>query len=155
MTYLVLQMIGALLIAAVFGGVLLWLGQVFWGRLVAPVRAKTLEYELEEARSDIITQDQRIQGLHKELNASAEKLEAVQRAKRQLTATLDSNLRKICGVSFGWPWRSVMHRRTHCGRRRPEARGFRPSSKCCTAFTNACSTTSSVSKVASARLSSK
>ncbi|RLB49774.1 MAG: hypothetical protein DRH23_05875 [Deltaproteobacteria bacterium] len=90
MTYLVLQMIGALLIAAVFGGVLLWLGQVFWGRLVAPVRAKTLEYELEEARSDIITQDQRIQGLHKELNASAEKLEAVQRAKRQLTATLDS-----------------------------------------------------------------
>ena len=42
MTYLVLQMIGALLIAAVFGGALLWLGQVLWGRLVAPVRAKTL-----------------------------------------------------------------------------------------------------------------
>ena len=95
MTYLVLQMIGALLIAAVFGGVLLWLGQVFWGRLVAPVRAKTLEYELEEARSDIITQDQRIQGLHKELSASAEKLEAVQRAKRQLTATLDSRNRSM------------------------------------------------------------
>ena len=46
MTYLVLQMIGALLIAAAFGAVLLWLGQVLGGRLVAPMRAKTLEYEL-------------------------------------------------------------------------------------------------------------
>jgi predicted flap endonuclease-1-like 5' DNA nuclease len=94
-TYLVLQMIGALLIAAVFGGVLLWLGQFFWGSLVAPVRAKTLEYELEEARSDVITQNQRILGLHKELSASAEKLEALQRAKRQLTATLDSRNRTM------------------------------------------------------------
>ena len=95
MTYLVLQMIGALLIAAVFGGVLLWLGQFFWGRLVAPVRAKTLEYELEEARSDVITLNQRIQGLHKELSASAENIEALQRAKRQLTATLDSRNRTM------------------------------------------------------------
>ena len=95
MTYLVLQMIGALLIAAVFGGVLLWLGQVLWGRLVAPVRAKTLAYELEEARSDIITQEQRIQGLHKELSASSEQLEALHRAKRQLTATLDARNRSL------------------------------------------------------------
>lgn len=95
MTYLVLQMIGAMLIAAVFGGVLLWLGQYFWGRLVAPVRAKTLEYELEEARSDAISQDQRIQALHKELSISIERLEASQRAKRQLTATLDSRNRSI------------------------------------------------------------
>jgi predicted flap endonuclease-1-like 5' DNA nuclease len=94
-TYLVLQMIGALLIAAVFGGALLWLGQVFWGRLVAPVRAKTLEYELEEARADIITQNQRIEGLHKDLRASSEKLDALQRAKRQLTATLDARNRSM------------------------------------------------------------
>jgi len=94
-TYLVLQMIGALLIAAAFGGVMLWLGQFFWGRLVAPVRAKTLEYELEEARSDILTQNQRIQGLHKELSASGERLEALQRAKRQLTATLDARNRTM------------------------------------------------------------
>jgi predicted flap endonuclease-1-like 5' DNA nuclease len=90
-----LQMIGALLIAAAFGGSMLWLGQVFWGRLVAPVRAKTLEYELEEARSDILTQEGRVQGLHKELSASTEQLEAVQRAKRQLTATLDSRNRSM------------------------------------------------------------
>ena len=95
MTYLVLQMIGALLIAAVFGGVLLWLGQFFWGRLVAPVRAKTLGYELEEARADIISRDQRIQGLHKELADSNDKLEALQRAKRQLTATLDARNRTM------------------------------------------------------------
>jgi predicted flap endonuclease-1-like 5' DNA nuclease len=94
-TYLVLQMIGALLIAAAFGGVLLWLGQVFWGRLVAPVRAKTLEYELEEARADIIIQNQRIEGLHKDISASSEKLETLQRAKRQLTATLDSRNRTM------------------------------------------------------------
>ena len=77
MTYLVLQMIGALLIAAVFGGALLWLGQVLWGRLVAPVRAKTLEYELEEARADIIIQNQRIEGLHKDVSASSERLETL------------------------------------------------------------------------------
>jgi predicted flap endonuclease-1-like 5' DNA nuclease len=94
-TYLVLQMIGALLIAAVFGGVLLWLGQVFWGRLVAPVRAKALEYELEEARSDIATQNQRIEGLQKDLSASSEKLETLRRAKRQLTATLDARNRTM------------------------------------------------------------
>ncbi len=95
MTYLVLQMIGAMLIAAAFGAGLLWLGQVFWGRLVAPVRAKTLEYELEEARADIITQNERIQALHKELSASSEKVEALQRAKRQLTATLDARNRTM------------------------------------------------------------
>ena len=95
MTYLVLQMIGALLMAAVFGGVLLWLGQFFWGRLVAPVRAKTLAYEIEEARADLITRDQRIQGLHKELAASSATIESLQRAKRQLTATLDARNRTM------------------------------------------------------------
>jgi predicted flap endonuclease-1-like 5' DNA nuclease len=94
-TYLVLQMIGALLIAAAFGAALLWLGQVFWGRLVAPVRAKTLEYELDEARADIITQNERIEALHKELSTSGERIEALQRAKRQLTATLDARNRKM------------------------------------------------------------
>jgi predicted flap endonuclease-1-like 5' DNA nuclease len=94
-TYLVLQMIGALLIAAAFGAGLLWLGQLFWGRLVAPVRAKTLEYELEEARADMIAQNERIQVLDKELSGSREKVEALQRAKRQLTATLDARNRTI------------------------------------------------------------
>jgi len=94
-TYLVLQMIGALLIAAAFGAALLWLGQVFWGRLVAPVRAKTLEYELDEARADLITQNERIQALHKELSVAGERAEALQRAKRQLTATLDARNRTL------------------------------------------------------------
>ena len=67
MTYLMLQMIGGMLISAGFGALLLWLGQVFWGRLVAPVRAKTLEYELEEARADLETQGSRMHGLEKEL----------------------------------------------------------------------------------------
>ncbi len=90
-----LQMVGSLLLAAAFGGVLLWLGQVFWGRLVAPVRAKTLEYELEEARSDLITQEQRIQALHHELSTAKGQVEGLQRAKRQLTATLDSRNRTM------------------------------------------------------------
>jgi len=98
-TYLVLQMIGALLIAAAFGAALLWLGQVLWGRLVAPMRAKTLEYELEEARADIIAQNERIQVLHKDLSGSNQKLEALQRAKRQLTATLDARNRKMQEVN--------------------------------------------------------
>ncbi|MGB8332243.1 MAG: hypothetical protein WCE62_19115 [Polyangiales bacterium] len=95
MTYLVLQMIGALLIAAAFGAALLWLGQVFWGRLVAPVRAKTLEYELEEARSDMVAQNERIQKLHKELGAASDTIESLHRAKRQLTATLDARNEKL------------------------------------------------------------
>jgi predicted flap endonuclease-1-like 5' DNA nuclease len=93
--YLMLQMIGALLIAAVLGAALLWLAQALWGRLVAPVRARTLEYELDEARSDLISQDQRIQTLHRQLEASQSKVESLQRAKRQLTATLDSRNRTL------------------------------------------------------------
>lgn len=95
MIYLMLQMIGALLIAAVSGAALLWLVQVLWGKLVAPVRARTLEYELDEARSDLISQDQRIQALHRQLEASSETTEALQRAKRQLTATLDARNRAL------------------------------------------------------------
>lgn len=95
MTYLLLQMIGGLLIAAVFGAVLLWLVQVLWGRLGAPVRAKTLGYELEAARADIVAQGERIEVLQKELSASSERVEALQRAKRQLNATLDSRNRTM------------------------------------------------------------
>ena len=95
MTYLMLQMIGGLLISALFGALLLWLGQVFWGRLVAPVRAKTLEYELEEARADLETQGAQIQGLEKELGGLTQKVETLQRAKRQLTATLDARNRAM------------------------------------------------------------
>jgi predicted flap endonuclease-1-like 5' DNA nuclease len=94
-TYLVLQMTGALLIAAALGAVLLWLMQVLWGRLLAPVRAKTLEYELEEARTDLTSQERRTQALQKELGASRERIESLQRAKRQLTATLDARNRKL------------------------------------------------------------
>lgn len=88
-------MIGALLIAAVSGAALLWLAQVLWGKLVAPVRARTLEFELDEARSDLISQDQRIQALHRQLEASNDRTEALQRAKRQLTATLDARNRAL------------------------------------------------------------
>lgn len=98
MTYLMLQMMGGLLVAAAFGAALLWLGQVFWGRLVAPVRAKTLEYELEEARSDIVAQGQRIEALNKELRGSTDKIDALRRAKRQLTATLDARNRTMQDV---------------------------------------------------------
>ena len=95
MIYLMLQMIGALLFAAAAGAALLWLVQVLWGKLVAPMRARTLELELDEARTDSIAQDQRIQALEKELRAARETAEALQRAKRQLTATLDSRNRAL------------------------------------------------------------
>ena len=95
MIYLMLQMIGAMLISAALGAVMLWLAQVLWGRLVAPVRAKTLEYELDEARSDMLGHAQRIQALQRDLAASRETTEALQRAKRQLTATLDARNRSL------------------------------------------------------------
>lgn len=95
MTYLVLQMAGGLFIAAGLGALLLWLGQVFWGRLVAPVRSKTLEYELEEARADMAAQSERIEAMQRERRSSAERIEALERSKRQLTATLDSRNRKM------------------------------------------------------------
>jgi predicted flap endonuclease-1-like 5' DNA nuclease len=90
-----LQMVMALLIAAGLGALLLWLSQAFWGQLVAPRRARTLQYEVEEARADLITQDQRIRALHKELEAALEQVDGLQRAKRQLTATLDSRNRTL------------------------------------------------------------
>lgn len=95
MTYLILQMAGTLLIAAALGAGLLWLVQVLSGRLVAPVRAKTLEYELDEARSDLIVRDQRLHAQQRELQASQERVESLQRAKRQLTATLDARNRTL------------------------------------------------------------
>lgn len=95
MTYLMLQMIGALLIAAASGALLLWLAQMLWGRMVAPTRAKALEYELEEARVDLIRQNGRTQALEKELAVAREKVGALQRAKRQLTATLDARNRTM------------------------------------------------------------
>ena len=95
MIYLMLQMVVALLVAALFGAALLWLSQVLFGRLVAPVRARTLEYEIEEARADLISQDQRIRALHKELAAAHEQTEGLTRAKRQLTATLDARNRAL------------------------------------------------------------
>ncbi len=95
MIYLMLQMIGSMLIAAAAGAGLLWLAQLLWGKLVAPVRARTLEYELDEARSDLISYEQRIQALQKQVAASNEKTEALQRAKRQLTATLDARNRSL------------------------------------------------------------
>jgi len=93
--YLMLQIIGVLLIAAVAGAALLWLVQVLWGKLIAPMRARTLELELDEARSDLIAQEQRIQALEKDLTAFREETDALKRAKRQLTATLDSRNRAL------------------------------------------------------------
>lgn len=90
MSYLVVQMFVALLVAAAFGALMLWLAQVLWGRFGAPVRAKTLEYELEEARADLATQQERLDVLHRELRAAQDSVETLQRAKRQLTATLDA-----------------------------------------------------------------
>lgn len=99
MTYLVLQMAGVVLIAAASGAALLWLAQVLWGRLVAPARARTLEYELEEARADLTSQEHRIQKLEKELEGSRVQAESLQRAKRQLTATLDARNRTLHQMS--------------------------------------------------------
>ncbi len=90
MTYLVFEMIGALLVAAAFGAVMLWLGQVLWGHFGAPVRAKTLEYELDEARTDMASQNERIEALHRQLTKANDKVDSLQRARRQLTATLDA-----------------------------------------------------------------
>ena len=90
MTYLVLQMIGAVLVSAAFGAVMLWLAQVLWGRLGAPVRAKTLEYELDEARTDMASQNERIEMLNRQLTKANQEADSLQRSKRQLTATLDA-----------------------------------------------------------------
>ncbi|MEM7136998.1 MAG: hypothetical protein AAF500_10490 [Myxococcota bacterium] len=90
MTYLVMQMVGALFIAAGFGAIMLWLGQTLWGRLGAPVRAKTLEYELDEARTDMADRDERIESLRRQLKKADNEVETLRRAKRQLTATLDA-----------------------------------------------------------------
>ncbi|MEM9728329.1 MAG: hypothetical protein AAF997_07075 [Myxococcota bacterium] len=90
MTYLVLEMAGALLIAAAFGSLMLWLAQTLWGHLGAPVRAKTLEYELDEARTDMAAQDERIESLRRQLTKADDEVETLRRAKRQLTATLDA-----------------------------------------------------------------
>ena len=179
MTYLVLQMIGALLIAAAFGAALLWLGQVLWGRLVAPMRAKTLEYELEEARADIIAQNERIQVLHKDLSGSNQKLEALQRAKRQLTATLDARNRKMQEVNTRLSAIDLEARPTsresaedlrrelriavqerdeaQAALRQAETRGerLRTELEVLHGFTSACWTTSNSSKAESARRSSR
>jgi predicted flap endonuclease-1-like 5' DNA nuclease len=88
-------MVGALVAAALAGAALLWLAQGLFGRFVAPVRARTLEYEIEEARADLISQDQRLRAMHKELEASREQNESLKRAKRQLTASLDSRNRAL------------------------------------------------------------
>lgn len=89
------QMLGALLVAALCGAGLLWLAQVFWGRLLAPMRARTLQHELDDARSDLISQEQRIQGLERDLVAANDKVEDLQRSKRRLTATLDTRNRAL------------------------------------------------------------
>jgi predicted flap endonuclease-1-like 5' DNA nuclease len=94
-TYLMLQMIGALLVSAAFGAVMLWLGQVLWGRFGAPIRAKSLEYELDEARTDMASQNERIEMLHRQLGKANDKIDTLQRSKRQLTATLDSRNQAI------------------------------------------------------------
>lgn len=99
MTYLVLQMIGALLIAAALGAALLWLVQVLWERMLAPTRSRTLAYELEEARADLLAQQGRVQLLQKELGAAREHTESLVRAKRQLTATLDARNHALRDVS--------------------------------------------------------
>ena len=95
MIYLMLQMIGALLIAAVCGAAMLWLAQALWGRLIAPMRARTLEYELEEARTDMGSQAQHISALQKDLEGARNQIDSLHRSKRQLTATLDSRNRTL------------------------------------------------------------
>lgn len=95
MIYLMLQMVGILLIASACGALLLWLVQALWGRFLAPMRTRTLELDLDGARSDLISQEQRIHALEREVHASEQRVEALQRAKRQLTATLDSRNRAL------------------------------------------------------------
>ncbi len=95
MIYLMLQMIGALLIAAACGAALLWLVQALWGRLLAPMRARTLEYELEEARTDLASQSQQLAALQRDLEGARNQIDALHRSKRQLTATLDSRNRTL------------------------------------------------------------
>lgn len=93
-----LEMTGALFIAALFGAVMLWLAQTLWGRLGVPVRAKTLEYELDEARTDMVAQDERIESLRRQLKKADDEVETLRRAKRQLTATLDARNHAIRDV---------------------------------------------------------
>ena len=84
MIYLMLQMLGALLLAGLFGAVLLWLAQALWGTFLSPMRTRTLEYELDEAKSDLISQQQRLDALQRELATSKEDVDSLQRANRAL-----------------------------------------------------------------------
>ena len=100
MTYLVVQMLGALLVAAAFGASLLWLSQVFWGRFRAPVRSKAMEFEVEELKVDRKVQDNRIATLESELSLANEQIERLQQTKRQLTASLDARNHAMQDVEF-------------------------------------------------------
>jgi predicted flap endonuclease-1-like 5' DNA nuclease len=93
--YLMLQMIGAMLIAAACGAALLWMVQALWGRLLAPTRARTLEYELEETRADLASQSQHLGALQKDLDGARNQIDSLHRSKRQLIATLDSRNRTL------------------------------------------------------------
>ena len=90
MTYLVLQMAGALLVSAMFGAALLWLAQALWGRFGAPARTRALEYELDEARTDLASHRERVERLQRQLQKFEQDVEGLQRSKRQLTAALDA-----------------------------------------------------------------
>ena len=95
MIYLVFQLIGTMLFAALCGALLLLLAQSLWGRFGLPLRSRSLELELEELRADREEQERRMDALKSETAQAQAKVGELQKSRRQLTATLDARNRAM------------------------------------------------------------
>lgn len=95
MNGLALEIGGALLGAAFFGAVLLWMAQAFWGRFAAPMLTRAMALEIEALRSEQDLDAQRVRALEEELELVRGDMQALERTKRRLTATLDARNRLL------------------------------------------------------------
>ncbi len=95
MNGLALEIGGALLGAAFFGAVLLWMAQAFWGRFAAPMLTRAMALEIEALRSEQDLDTQRVRTLEEELEIARGEKEALERTRRRLTATLDARNRLL------------------------------------------------------------
>lgn len=95
MNGLALEISGALMGAALFGAVLLWMAQAFWGRFAAPLLTRAMALEIEALREDQDLDAQRVRALEEELDLLRTETEELHRTKRRLTATLDARNRAL------------------------------------------------------------
>lgn len=93
MTFLAAEMAVWLVVSALGGAVLLWLGQWAWGRLRAPMKWRVLELELEEVQREREHFNERLAATQRQFEEAERSAERQRRARRQLTATLDARNR--------------------------------------------------------------